>query len=75
MSLVLNLPVCTLEFLLALAELDVSVVDEELFLVQDQVVEMMCRHSSLDKTLMLEVAERLEYVGYTERRLMTVGDI
>lgn len=56
-------------------ELDASVVDEELFLVQGQEAGAMCRNALGGSFLMLEVVERLEYVGCTERKLMNVTDI
>lgn len=69
-----NPPACTLEFLLVLVELDAFVVvDEELWLIQHQEVGTMCRHSSFDKFLMLEVVEMLEYAECKECKLMIVG--
>lgn len=55
-------------------ELGASVVDEELCLVQHQ-GEAMCWHALGGSFLMLEVVERLEYVGCTEGKLMSVRDI
>lgn len=56
-------------------ELDASVVDEELFLVQDQEAGTMCRNALGGSFLMLEAVERLEYVGCTERKPTNVRDI
>lgn len=56
-------------------ELNASVVDGELCLVQDQEAGTMCRNPLGGSFLMLEVVERLGYVGCTERKLMNVRDI